>query len=232
MKRAAVITDLHFKFAETLANLRKENPDLVFSLGDHFGSEKRAPYPKELWRGEFLEFVRALGVPYYFIRADHEDEDLIAALLKGERFAPNLHFLENSGGIHLIEGLNIAVLGGSYSPNFYEKPRSYLQGARRRHYVRAEAYGLLRFRGVDLLLTHEWDDGLARDLGRPEILEVCQALKPKLHFAGNHHYHLVKDRGGRFCICLPRAGEMIYTFEFEEKTGEIHLSRAGRGAPR
>ena len=103
----------------------------------------------------------------------------------------------------------MAGLGGTFAPTWYDTPAAKLthtpKDDKRRHFVREETDALKQPQGpVDVLLTHEapkpfWIDlpsstapttrRQRRDVGKAQIAEVADALRPRLHCFGHHHLY-------------------------------------------
>jgi uncharacterized protein len=151
-----------------------------------------------------------LGADVYWIKGNNEQFDVIAAGPAAE----GLHFLPNAT-TRRLDGVNVAALGGTFAPTWYDTPAAELphpkkRSARateladkRRHFVREEVEACKRLTGVDVLLTHEaakpfrpFPGGRGPDAGKPQVNEVLAAMKPRLHLFGHHHRFSEQDREG------------------------------------
>ena len=158
--------------------------------------------------------------PVYWIKGNNEDFDRIAAWEAGRYPVPNLHFIRN-GTARTIGPLNVAGLGGTFAPTWFETPGAELphrpSDDKRRHFVREEVESCKRLRDVDILMTHEAarpfivvDEAeesatpRRRDAGKPAINDVLATMKPRLHLCGHHHRFVETVREGVRSVCLDR----------------------------
>ena len=158
--------------------------------------------------------------PMFWIKGNNEDFNRIAAWEAGRDQVPNLHFIPN-GTARKIGPLNVAGLGGTFAPTWFEAPAAQLphrpSDDRRRHFVRDEVEACKRLRGVDILMTHEAArpfivvdeprEGAKprrRDAGKPAINDVIAAMKPRLHLCGHHHRFVETVREGVRSVCIDR----------------------------
>ena len=174
--------------------------------------------------GRYEAFER----PVYWVKGNNENFDAIAsAARKGPPYGEgrsglpaNLDYIPNG---HLVTislspagqpftgcqdagcqdfCLNIAGLGGTFAPTWYETPAADLPHPRkgtakateaadkRRHFVREEVDACKAMRGVDVFLSHEAPRPFRigrMDAGKTAINEVLAAMKPRLHLFGHHH---------------------------------------------
>src|SRR5204863_4436382 len=118
--------------------------------------------------GEYFEPV----APFYFIKGNNEDFDVLAAAVRGRPIAANLYFLQN-GGPHRVGPWRVAALGGTFAPSWYNTPAAGLPPARgckpsadslelgkrrddrRRRFAREEAFACQALWGRALCLTHQ-----------------------------------------------------------------------------
>lgn len=147
--------------------------------------------------------------PFYWIKGNNEDFDIVAAASSGESPAPTMHYLPN-GGPHPVGPWQVAALGGTFAPSWYHTPAAQLPHAKgsrahagtaklgksrddkRRHFVREEVVACKALNGIDVLLTHEaprpfHPGGRRLDAGKTVINEVLAAIRPRLHLFGHHH---------------------------------------------
>jgi Icc-related predicted phosphoesterase len=158
--------------------------------------------------------------PLYWIKGNNEDFDRIAAWEAEGQAAPNLHFIPN-GTAARVGPLDVAGLGGTYAPTWYDTPAAQLphtpKDDKRRHFVREEVEACKRLRGVDVLMTHEAAQpfivvqegrpgatGRRRNAGKPAINDLLATLKPRLHLCGHHHRFVESEREGVRSACLDR----------------------------
>jgi hypothetical protein len=69
--------------------------------------------------------------PFFFIKGNNEDFDMVARLAAGERVATNLHLIPN-GKVVLVEGVRVGGLGGTFAPKWYGKAPEDLPASARR----------------------------------------------------------------------------------------------------
>lgn len=199
-----VLGDAHANTAERRRALervyRAADPDVAIQLGDLFYYE--------------------LPVETYFIAGNNEDFDVIDALRHGRvrsRNVKNARLLDSR--TVEIEGVTFGGLSGNFAPTQYDKPRSALQGDRRRHFVRADVEKLKRVGDVDVLLTHEAPHGtdVAEDysVGCGPIDELLDALSPALHLVGHHHQHTETSVGDTRVVTVAPAWEYYYELDPE-----------------
>ena len=112
--------DIHGEF-DTVQHIMQRHPDvpLWVCVGDVASND-----------GEYF----TPSAPFYFIKGNNEDFDVIAAAIAGQPPAPTLHYLPN-GGPHQVGPWRVAALGGTFAPSWYNTPASRCrrpEGARRR----------------------------------------------------------------------------------------------------
>jgi uncharacterized protein len=159
--------------------------------------------------------------PFFFIKGNNEDFDVLARLAAGEAVSPNLHLVPNAV-VTAVSGARVAGLGGTFAPTSYDKAPEELQAEKRRHFVRAEVEACLAMTGIDLFLTHEaprpyWvGSGRRRnDAGKTAINEVLASVRPRLHVFGHHHRFSERVCEGVPSIGLPLAGDGHLVVETE-----------------
>ena len=150
--------------------------------------------------------------------------------------------------------LNVAGLGGTFAPTWFETPAAALphkaSDDKRRHFVREEVEACKRLRGIDILMTHEAarpfiivDDvkqgsegggkGAAprrRDAGKPAINDVLATMQPRLHLCGHHHRFVETVREGVPSVCIDR----INRSQLVDRGVDVELSESrpvGRPPP-
>jgi len=146
--------------------------------------------------------------PLYWIKGNNEDFDVIAESAQGRSPAETLRYLPN-GGPYTVGPWQVAALGGTYAPSWYNTPAAALPPSRgwrgagamklgkarddkRRHFLRDEVMLCKSLRGIDVLLTHEaprpfYPAGRRIDAGKTVLNDVLAAMKPRLHLFGHHH---------------------------------------------
>jgi predicted phosphodiesterase len=191
-----VLGDVHGEF-DAARRVTSRHPDIPFwlSVGDIASADGR---------------YEPLGAEVYWIKGNNENFDVIAS---GD-VAEGLHFLANATA-RRIDGVNVAALGGTFAPTWYDTaaaelphprkgtPRATALADKRRHFVREEVDACTRLRDVDVLLTHEaakpfrpFPGGRGPDAGKPQINEVLAAMRPRLHLFGHHHRFSEQEREG------------------------------------
>jgi len=102
--------------------------------------------------------------------------------------------------------VEVAGLGGTFAPTWYETPAEDLphpkKGSakateladKRRHVVREEVEVCKALRGVDVFMTHEaakpfraFPGGKGPDAGKAQINDILRVMRPSLHLFGHHH---------------------------------------------
>jgi uncharacterized protein len=159
-------------------------------------------------------------VPLYWIKGNNEDFERIALWETGHEAVANLHLIPN-GTVQAVGDLQVAGLGGTFAPTWFETAARDLPHTRsddkRRHFVREEVDACKRMRGVDILMTHEAarpfvivDEPAAgrrpmrRDAGKPAINDVLASMQPRLHLCGHHHRFVETVREGVRSVCIDR----------------------------
>ncbi|WP_137283454.1 metallophosphoesterase family protein [Halorussus salinisoli] len=190
-----------------------------------FAAYRDADADVALQLGDLLYYD--LPIPTYFIAGNNEDFDTIDALRHGcvENSVVTNAFLLTDEAVE-IEGLRIAGLSGNYAPTQFERPRTNLQGERRRHFVRGDVERLKQVEDVDVLLTHEAPHGLpveeSYEVGCEHIDELLEALDPDLCLVGHHHEHAEMEYGETRVVSLAAVGERYY--ELDPATLELSSS--------
>jgi uncharacterized protein len=160
-----LLGDLHGAFdALDRAMAREPNAGSWLSVGDIGSDDGMYPAPSR---------------PFYFIKGNNEDFDVIARLAAGQTVSPHLHLLPNGTAVDVAE-VRVAGLGGTFAPKWYDTPPQDLPASlrkigrardgkevsrrsggaakaddKRRHFVRAEVDACMTLRGIDLFLSHE-----------------------------------------------------------------------------
>ncbi|MDA3646716.1 metallophosphoesterase [Saccharopolyspora indica] len=219
--RILVVGDVHGEF-ELLAKWSEavrasHGPlDAILAVGDvepnrdeadAAGVRSPAKYRK---LGDFpflVEGLLDLGAPLHFIGGNHEPWPALDAAGPG-RWTEGVHFLGRSGAAE-VAGLRVAFLSGIYSAKITDVPKARRETVRDRVYYTAEevrSTGRAR-RPVDVLLTHDWPAGIAEahrghPVGRPELRELCERVRPKWHFCGHMHHRHQARIGATDVVCL------------------------------
>jgi Icc-related predicted phosphoesterase len=206
-----LLGDIHGNFA-ALEEIVSRHPEVPFWLCVGDVASRAGDYPTP-------------AAPVYFIKGNNENFDAIATRALPE----SLIYLTN-GERCVIDRLVVAGVGGTFAPTWYHTPAAALPhpvkrtaratelADKRRHFVREEIEAASRLRGVDVLLTHEapspfWIDlpsstaagkRWRRDVGKPEITALADAVRPRLHAFGHHHVAAAMTRNGIDTLCADR----------------------------
>jgi Icc-related predicted phosphoesterase len=165
----------------------------------------------------------AFDAPLFWIKGNNENFDRIAS----RDLPTNLYYLPN-GTVHMIEGIRVAGLGGTFAPTMYDVPAAELPhpkkstakatelADRRRHFVREEVDACKHIKGVDVLLTHEAPRPFrvkGSDAGKTAINELLAAMKPRLHLFGHHHRFAEAEVQGVKSVCLDLVSQSYLVVE-------------------
>ena len=220
-----VVGDIHGNFA-ALDRILSRHPEIPFWLCVGDVASQAGAYP-------------APAAPLYWIKGNNESFDRIEAMLAGVESVPNLHYLPNGTAVR-VGGLNVAGVGGTFAPTWYETPPAQLphkpKDDKRRHFVREEIEAGKALGHVDVLLTHEapkpfWinlpsstapSKKWRRDVGKAQIADLADALQPRLHCFGHHHVYETFTRAGIPTVCVDRVNRSYLlvdtsTFEWEQR---------------
>ena len=187
--------DIHGAF-DTANAIMRRHPDvpLWVSVGDVASND-----------GDYFAPV----APFYFIKGNNEDFDVLAATLADRSSASSLHYLPN-GAPHQVGPWRVAALGGTFAPSWYNTPAASLPPSKgrkpsdtslklgksrddkRRHFVREEVVACKAAVKIDVFLTHEaprpfFPAGKRIDAGKTVLNDVLAAMHPRLHLFGHHH---------------------------------------------
>jgi lariat debranching enzyme len=222
--RFAAVGDVHGRFAALaaeLARLRAQAGPLEFLLavGDVQANRDEAEaddirrparYRHEV--GDFPDVAAGrldLGAPLYFVGGNHEPWAALDAH-PGGPWSPGVWFLGRAG-VREVHGLRVAYLSGVWSPRVSVAGRPADAGPRlRTFYTLEEVEAVARAaagRPVDVLVTHDWPAGIAgphrgRPVGRPELRQLTETLRPQLHLCGHLHHRLQARIGPTTVLCL------------------------------
>ncbi|PSQ02923.1 metallophosphoesterase [Halobacteriales archaeon QS_5_70_17] len=197
-----------------LAAYRTAESDVALHVGD----------------AEYYDFP----APTWFVAGNNEDFDVIDALRAGERpdGVRNAHLLASTAAD--VAGLRVAGLSGNFAPTRYDRPRSDLEGDRRRHFTREDVGRAADLEGVDVLLTHEAPTGLlcyGYDPGCDHVNDLLGALDPELCLVGHHHRHRAAEVEGVRTVSLAPIWERYYTLDPDELALAAHGIPADAGPP-
>jgi hypothetical protein len=226
--RFGALGDVHGD-ADATDRVMRRHPDIPFwvAVGDVGGDEG---------------VYRAPAAPLYWIKGNNEDFDFVAALERGERSVPNLHFVPNATVVR-VAGVTLAGLGGTYAPRWFDTapgalpypggpplPSGRLRAGddKRRHFVRDEVEACRTMRGIDLFLTHEaprpflLEGGRGRfDAGKPVLNTILAEMRPRLHLFGHHHRFSEAVREGVPSVGLGLVSDRYLLIETETMRYEV-----------
>jgi len=200
------LADIHGNF-DAMRRAMDRHPDVRFWLCVGDVASRSGVYPEP-------------PAPVYWIKGNNENFDRIAEWEAGRDQVANLHYIPN-GTARNVGGLNVAGLGGTYAPTWFETSAANLphrpSDDKRRHFVREEVEACKRVSGVDILMTHEaarpfiivdepgeGSRPRRRDAGKPAINDVLATMKPRLHLCGHHHRFVETVREGVPSVCIDR----------------------------
>ena len=212
------VADVHGNFDALSAAMRR-HPDVALWICVGDLASRTGAYPEPL-------------APLYWIKGNNEDFDRVAAFAAGTESMPNLHYIAN-GTSQPVGPLQVAGLGGTFAPTWFETPAAELPTKRsddkRRHFVREEVEACKRLQRVDILMTHEAPHPFLiveaskrpRNAGKTAINELLTTLRPRLHLCGHHHRFVETTREGVPSVCIDRVNRSYLlidatTLEYEK----------------
>ncbi len=166
--------------------------------------------------GDLLYY--SLPKPTWFIAGNNEDHDRTEPAKHNRTptdIGSNAYLL--NGTTVEIENLTITGLSGNYAPTQFDKSRSELTQARRRHFTHEDIDRLLEFNPteIDILLAHEAPFNLITSknytVGCPHINTLIDELQPTLCLVGHHHEHAESHINQTRVISLAPVWEGYYT---------------------
>lgn len=182
--------------ADTHENVRKleevirseKDADLVLNLGD-MRNDRDKTLPPECGYENY-------GVPMYFIRGNHEVNQIVDNIYDGVLRINN--FIPVKPGVVIRvkkdnDLLRLGGLGGNYSEKDYWKSRTDVH----RGYFVAEEVEKCKSIGVDIFISHECPVSLGlfergQNGGIPYLDDILVSIKPKLWLSGHHHKYKEK----------------------------------------
>jgi lariat debranching enzyme len=260
----AILGDIHGKFdyaAQMVIQIELKigrQIDFILQVGDMEAHRDEndlksmyAPF-REKQLGDFYLYAngeKTFPRPLYFIGGNHESYLVLNSCKEGLQIAPNIYFLGRYGKTN-IQGINIAFLSGIYDENYYHSSaneRNYMDAEMDIKslrflscYVEEEIEYMTNISRPDILLVHEWPNGIVRfqdhengepkhrhlrygDTGTPVIAKLVEKTGPKMVFCGHLHRpyrSYLKNKYGEQSLiyCLGRVGHhkeaiMIFTFD-------------------
>jgi Icc-related predicted phosphoesterase len=152
-----------------------------------------------------------------------------------------MHYIPN-GVLQAVGTLKVAGIGGTFAPTWYDTAARDLprkgKDDKRRHFVREEIEACKRLGPIDVLLTHEaptpfWIDlpsakapsrKWRRDVGKPVISELADAVRPRLHLFGHHHVAAAFERKGVPTVCVDRVNRGYLLVDAETLAWHAHAT--------
>jgi Icc-related predicted phosphoesterase len=212
------LADIHGNF-DAMAHAIERHQDVPFWICVGDLASRGGEYPEP-------------AAPVFWIKGNNENFERIAAWEAGGTQPRNLHYIRNGTAVK-VGPINVAGLGGTFAPTWFNTPAADLPHTRpsddkRRHFVRDEVDACKRLRAVDVLMTHEAPrpfivadlprpGARARrmDAGKPAINEVLAALRPRLHLCGHHHRFIETEREGVRSVCIDRINRSYLLIDTE-----------------
>lgn len=184
MPRLLVLGDIHGRFEAISAGVARENPDAILHVGDLCRQPKGE---RRLDVGSYPDILP--DIPFVWVLGNHEN------LKTFHQVGTPLGFF----GARTLFGVHVVGVGG-------------IAGTKRPvHWAKTGALERLsEVRRADILLTHEacspyihtWRKN---DVGRPELSDHCQRIRPAYHFSGHHHHASIEWQHGVTHYRLPYA---------------------------
>ncbi|MBI3723606.1 metallophosphoesterase [bacterium] len=237
----AVAGDVHGEIDELASLLARFEEatghpvDLLLQVGDlephRFDRDLESLCMPEKRRsvGDFPLYAKGekkLPCEVVFIGGNHEPWSFLEEHANGGEIAPGFTFLGRSGRVERF-GLRIGGLSGIYNAAHSERPRSpRFEKRRATYFVRDEVALLLNGGPLDVLLVHEWPEGILEDRERgilPTLLRrssvgnaparlLVDRLAPPWVFCGHLHVAHRRDlsqdgRSVRVRCCAAVPGE-------------------------
>lgn len=179
MEKLLILGDIHGKWEKVnrIINHEINGNGLALSTGD-LGNYKFEPNGNKT---------------LFFCYGNHESFYYIDNLLKSKE--GNLQ-TRIAGEIFKLNGIKISTFPGVYSERFYEN------GEKTKYFSKKDLDKVLTIREpIDILIMHEAPFGIGvikngKDLGKTQINQVINHLKPKIAFFGHHHFYFEGEYNG------------------------------------
>lgn len=192
--------------------------DAVLQVGDLQVYSDESQLDKAVARhggvGDFPEWFREqrrVPILTFAILGNHDDAQLFYRHA-GKEIVPSLHLLPQGEVTTINVGgqlLRVGALGGNYSPKYFQINPDKLPSGKLKHYTEMHINSLIDQMPFDILLTHEAPTGFITrngvDLGRPEISNLIEQVKPRFAFFGHHHRHVEGKIGDTIVVGLANA---------------------------
>jgi len=149
--------------------------------------------------GDFPDFVAgraAFPWPVYFIGGNHEPYGLLDQLPRGGDIIHHCTYLGRAGMLEL-EGLRIAGLSGIFHAASFEEPRPRLEELGRTskkeytYFRKDDVDQAASFASADILLVHEWPDGVIDPADSQEFENTRRSSK--YDAVGNEYARLLME---------------------------------------
>lgn len=271
--RVAVAGCVHGNLRQVYSAIERsqQKPHLVVLCGDVQACRTRADLdsmsvPTKYRRmGDFHEYYsRRLRAPYLtiLVGGNHEASAYMAQFPNGGWLAPRIWYLGPCGVVD-VGGLTVGGLSGIWYAEDYEKPHfefeQFARGVPPResiysvyHTRKTDVDALMRLapRSVDLMVSHDWPQGIAQHgdlaallakkpwfradiesgrLGNPAARALLEHLQPKWWVSAHLHVYFTAQFGGTRFVALDKVLPRRQFLEFIEvgppATGSIKLRR-------
>ncbi len=205
MTRIAICGDNHGHFDLMYEKAQALNPDVIIQVGDTGmfpnpekadDASKRHGVPVDFIR--YLKGEKKIPVKTYLFQGNHEDFDFLEG--KDGEIIPGLIFVPQ-GRVIRVNGTRFGVLGGNYSPTFYNADR--LSQSRRRHFTRRHVEAIEQ-QGFDVLLSHDGPKTCSLPRGCQEITDLIERTQPSYAYHGHHHYSYETNIGDTKVVGLDK----------------------------
>ncbi|KAF7456772.1 Lariat debranching enzyme [Cryptosporidium felis] len=224
-----------FSEVEKYEKENNETVDLIICCGDmqtirnNEDLEDMAVKSHRAKKGDFWEYFEGIKIApklTIFIGGNHEVPNVLIPLYYGGWVAPNIFYMGSSGTIK-VGDIRIAGISGIYKNydyyrGYYESKPFTEESKRSWYHIRYFEIQKLLFlkemipkyldlnepRKVDIMISHDWPNGIERfgnlnyllkrkpylkddiesgRLGIPDCLKLIENLRPSFWFSGHHH---------------------------------------------
>ncbi|KAJ3275223.1 lariat debranching enzyme [Terramyces sp. JEL0728] len=139
--------------------------------------------------GNFYQYYtgeRVAPIPTIFIGGNHEASNYLQELFHGGFVCANIYYLGSAGVVN-FGGLRISGLSGIYKSHDYRKgffEKQPLNQSDQRSVYHLRKYNVMRMEllktPIDVFLSHDWPQGIAKHGNLPELLKVKKFLKKEI----------------------------------------------------
>lgn len=191
--------------------------------------------------GDFASFHAGRAVfpwPVYFIGGNHEPYGFLDTLPEGGEVADRCFYLGRVG-VQTLSGIRVVGLSGIHRPQTYHAGRPPLEAmgsASLKDFIgftEAEVERAMGLGPADILLVHEWPEGLIeapsladsaavgyRPVGNAPARLLVELLSPKLVLAGHMHERHRGAIGSSPVVCLASVHQAMSSIAIFERTPE------------